>query len=175
MRDERARGGAIELEPEARGLRAHPLGQLPGLDGGMCHDLAAGALDCAVQRGGRLRAPLLACEQRERRGGRHRRERGSQLLLDVGLLPALDALDEDHATDRPCAGGACGERHRRKRPCHTGGRREITLERLGAPGGALALGQRPQPGAPLGDRAVILSVDQIGGLQLGHCLIAPRG
>ena len=95
--------------------RAH-LAQLPRLDGHLRDDLAAGALDGVVQRRGRLGARLLAREQRERGVGRHLRDRRDELLLDVGLAPALDAFDDDHAL-RPIASviaaSACGDAGRR--------------------------------------------------------------
>ena len=44
----------------------------------------------------------------------------------------------------------------------------LAVEHLDARGVPLPLGQRPQPRAALGDRAVVVAVDQVGGLQLGH-------
>ena len=147
--------------PHARGLRARPLGQVPGLDGRLRDDLSTRLLDGRVQRRGRFGATLLAREQRDGRIGRHRRERGRERLLDLGLLPALDALDQDHAAPHH-------QRHRRQRPRDALRAGRLALQRLHAVGPAIAFGQRAQARAALGDRAVIVAVNQIRGLELGH-------
>ena len=44
----------------------------------------------------------------------------------------------------------------------------LALEQLDALGAALGLGERPQAGAPLGDPAVVVAVDQVRGLERRH-------
>ncbi len=162
LRDERLGGGGVERQAEARGLLARPLGELPRLDGQLRDDLSAGALDGVVQRGGCLRAGLLAREQRERGVGRHLRDGRGEVLLDVVLAPALDPFDDDHAPpDR--------ERHRGERVGDAGGRGGLAFEQLDARASPLlAFAERPQPRPPLGDGAVVVAVDQVGGPQVGH-------
>ena len=91
------------------------------------------------------------------------------MLLHVGLAPALDAFDEDHPTERtsrcpPIASvivaSACATRRRSPR---------LALEQLDAAGAtALRLGERAQPRPALGDRPVVVAVNQVGGLQRCH-------
>ena len=159
--DERVRGGGVERDPHARGLLARPLSQLPRLDRRLGDHLPARVLDRVVDRHGRLRAALLAREQRDRRVGRHLRHCRGEVLLDLPLLPALDAVDDDHAA-------ADRERHRAQRQRHTGGGAGLAVEHFDAGRVPLLLGQRLQPRAPLGDRAVVVAVDQVRGLQLCH-------
>ena len=91
------------------------------------------------------------------------------MLLHVGLAPALDAFDEDHPAQPRGLSRARRERHRRERLRDRGGRSRIALEQLDVARAApLSLRQRAQAGPALGDRAVIVAVNQIGGLQLGH-------
>ena len=144
-----------------RALRARPLAELPRLHRRLRDDLPARALDRVVDRRRRLAAVLLAREQRDRRLRRHLRHRGRQVLLDLGLLPALDPVDDDHAA-------ADRERHRAQRQRHAGRGARLAVEHFDAGRVALLLGQRLQPRAALGDGAVVVAVDQVGGLQLGH-------
>src|SRR4051812_19897579 len=86
------------------------------------------------------------------------------MLLDVLLAPALGAVDDDQPPpDR--------ERHRRERPGGPLRRRAVALQHLRA---AVGLGELVQPRAPLPDCAVVVAVDQIGGLELGHAADSRR-
>ena len=81
---------------------------------------------------------------------------------DIGLAPALGAFGDDHAP------AFADERHGGQRAGHGGGRGGLALQQLHTGGSpTLGFGQRPQPGAPLGKRAVVVAVDEIGGLQGG--------
>ncbi len=89
---------------------------------------------------------------------------GIELALDVGVAPALDAFDDDHAP-------ADGERHRGERVGDGCRRRALAVEQLDVRDAAVGfgpLGERAQPGAALGDGAVVVAVDQVRGLELGH-------
>ncbi len=48
------------------------------------------------------------------------------------------------------------------------GRAQLALEHLHPAGAALGLGERAQLGAALGDAAVVVAEDQVGGLERGH-------
>ena len=80
---------------------------------------------------------------------------------DVGVLPALDAVGDHEAP-------AERERHRAERRGDRVRRAGVALEQLDAAGAALALGHRAQPRAALGDAAVVVAVDQVGGAEGGH-------
>ena len=91
----------------ARAARAcDPARQLPRLDAALLGDLAAGLLDRLAQPVGDLVAALLAGEEARPSGlAVHALQRGGD-LLDVGVLPALDAVGDHEAA-------AHRERHRR--------------------------------------------------------------
>ena len=95
--DERAGGALVELEAELAGARLHPAGQLPRLDAALDRDLPAGALDGGAQPVGDLVAALLAAEQRERERLAVHALHGGGDELDVGVLPALDAVGDHEA------------------------------------------------------------------------------
>ncbi len=102
--------------------------------------------------------------------GRHRAERRLE-LVQVVLAPALDALDDMKRRPIPSviAESVAAARLRRRR---------LALQDLDARRPALRLGQRAQPRAALGDAAVVVAVDQVGGLERGHTpmlAVAPVG
>ena len=153
---------ASSVRPRRARLLARPLGELPRLDRHLRDDLPAGALDRrrAAPPGAFARASSRANSASVVSGGICAIA-GSEMLLDVRLAPALDAFDDDHApADR--------ERHRGER------RGDARRRRLRRPRAARrsrrrpsAFGERAQPRAALGDRAVVVAVDQVGGLELG--------
>ena len=98
-------------------------------------------------------------DRRVRRDRRQCRDERGELLL----LPALDALDDDEAP-------ADGEGHGIERQGDRLRGGVLALEQLHALSPALLLGQRAQPGPPLGDAAVIVTVDEVGGLEAGHAV-----
>ena len=51
---------------------------------------------------------------------------------------------------------------------HRVGRASVALEQLDAADAALLLGHGAQPGPPLGDAAVVVAADEIGGAEGGH-------
>ena len=162
VRDERLRRGAVELEAEPARLLAHPLRQLPGLDGALGADVAAGRLDRRRAARRRLGAALLAGEEGDGRLGRHRpRAPGARCACDLGVLPALDAVDDEEAPPD-------GEGHRAQRRGDRVRRRRVALEDLDA---ARARSRsRPARAAAraLGDTAVVVAVDEVGGLEGRH-------
>ena len=161
LSDERLRGIAVELDAELGRLALQPFRQLPGLQRALDGDVPARALDGLAERRADLEAPLLAPEEGDRRVGRNRLERGRDVGLDVRVLPALDAVDDDEApADR--------ERHGGKRAGDCLGRRGVALVAFQAAATRLALGERSQPGAALADAPVVVAVDEVGGLELGH-------
>ncbi len=81
--------------------------------------------------------------------------------LDLGVLPALDAVG-DHEPP------AHGEGHRRERPGDVLGRALVGLVDLDAGRSGRGLRHRAQLRAALGDAAVVVPVDQVGGLEGGH-------
>ncbi len=90
---------------------------------------------------------------------------GAQMLLHVRLAPTLHALDEDYATRLP----AHRQRHRCERLRHRRGRSGLALEQFDvARATPLSFRERAQTRPALGDRAVIVAVDQVCGLQLCH-------
>ena len=154
---QRLRAAAVELEAQPARLLDRPLGQVPGLDRGLLVDRAARLLDELVQALGRLEAALLAREEHHRRLlGQRRHHRGED--LQVGVLPALDPLgDHEPPTHR--------EGHRRQRHSDRLGRARLALEDLDAARSRALLCERAQLGAALGEPAVVVAVDQIGGLE----------
>ena len=83
------------------------------------------------------------------------------MILDVGLLPALGAVDDEKPPhDR--------ERHRVERTRDRLRRRRVALEAFDAVAARLALGQLAQRRAALADAAVIVAVDEVGGLEVRH-------
>src|SRR6202021_284844 len=99
----------------------------------------------------------------DRRLRRARRQRRREMLGDLGVLPALDAVHDDEAApDRERQGPQRERRVERRR----------ALEHLDRGGAARALGERPEPRAALADAAVVVAVDQVGRLEAGRH--APR-
>ena len=163
LRDQQLRAVLVEVELEAVGLLDHPLREIPGLDVHLGGDLPAGLLDRLVELVGRLVAALLAGEERDRqRLGVGARERRGD-LVDVALLPALDAVGDHEAP-------AHGEGHRGQRADDVLRRALLVLVELDARGARGGLGHRAQAGAPLGDPAVVIAVDQVGGAEAGHAV-----
>ena len=159
--DEGLGAGLVELEAVLAGPGLQPARELPRLDAALDGDRAAGGLDRGAQPVGDLVAPLLAAEQREReRLAVHALHRGGD-GLDVGVLPALDAVGDHEAA-------AHGEAHRRERDDHLVGRAQLALEHLDPAGAALGLGELAQLGAALGDAAVVVAEDEVDGLERGH-------
>jgi hypothetical protein len=113
-----------------------------------------------------LLAALLPGEEGNRRvrcDCRHRRRE----RLELALLPALDAVDDDEPPTKR-------ERHRVQGGRHRLGGCGVALEQLDPVGAALGLGHRAQVRAPLGYAAVVVAVDQVCGLERGHLLISER-
>src|SRR5207237_700186 len=137
-----------------------PARQLPRLDRGFGGDVAAGLGDGLAQPLGCLELPLLAREESNRRVGSDRRKRVLE-RVELLLLPALDAVDDDEPT---------ADRERQGAERDGDGIRRLALEHLYALRATPRLSQRPQPGAPLGDPAVVVAVDQIRRLERGHRL-----
>ena len=158
LADERLRRVAVERRAETRRLTLQPLGQLARLHRGLFADVAARGLHRLDERLGRLVAALLAREERDRRVRRDVRQRRHEVLLDVGVAEALDAVDHDDAM-------AHGERHRRERRGGGLGRGLVTGQDVDAGRAALALAERAQVRPALGDPAVVVAVDEIGGLE----------
>ena len=159
--DERLGAVAVELQVERPGLLGEPLRQVPGLHVDLGGDLAAGLLHRLVEPGGRLVAALLAGEERDREGLRVGTGERLRHGLDLGLLPALDAVGDHEAA-------AHRERHRAQRAGDVVRRAGVALVDLDAGRARGGLGHRPQPGAPLGDAAVVVAVDQVGGAEARH-------
>ena len=117
------------------------------------------------RRPSRARARPCCAPPRDRRRRSSCRARSpatrAQVRLDLGLLPALGAVDDEEAA-------ADGERHRVQRAGDRLGRRGVALEALDAAAARLALGQRAQRRPPLADAAVVVAVDEVGGLEGGH-------
>lgn len=161
LSDERLRAFAVKLNAELRRLALQPFRQLLGLQRALDRDVSARALDGLGERRADLEAPLLAAEEGDRRVGTDCLQRRRDMGLHVRFLPALDAVDDQKApADR--------ERHRRQRAGDRLRRRRVALEALQAARTRLALGERPQSGAALADATVVVAVDEVGGLELGH-------
>ena len=159
--DEGLGAGLVELEAVLAGAGLQPARQLPRLDAALYGDRAARGLDGGAQPVGDLVAPLLAGEHRERqRLAVHALHRGGD-GLDVGVLPALDAVGDHEAA-------AHGEAHRCQGDDDLLGRAQLALEHLHPAGSALGLRERAQLGAALGDAAVVVAEHQVDGLERGH-------
>ena len=159
--DQRLRSVAVELHVELAGFGLQPAGQVLGLQDVLFRDDAAGLLDRLRQQRRDLEPALVAAEERDRRVGRDRLQRGHEVRLDVGLLEAFGAVDDEEApADR--------ERHRVERAGDRLGARGVALEALDAVAAGLGLGDGAQGGATLADAAVIVAVDEVCGLEGGH-------
>ena len=161
LADQGLGAGLVELEAVLAGPGLDPARELPGLDAALHRDRAAGGLDRLAQAVGHLVAALLAAEHRERERLAVHAAHGGGDGLDVGVLPALDAVGDHEAA-------AHGERHRGEGGDHRVGRAVLALEHLDPAGAALGLRERAQLGAALGDAAVVVAEDQVGGLERGH-------
>ena len=144
-----------------RGLLDQPLRQVPGLDVDLGRDLAAGLLDGLEELRGRLVAALLAGEEGDREG----------LRVGGSRAPARPARRRSPSSAR------------RRRRSRTGGpsrtsscdsaaatfsrRARVALVDLDAGGAGRVLGHRAQARAALGDAAVVVAVDQVGGAEAG--------
>ena len=161
--DERAGGAGVELEAELRRpCSATQRGSSFALTAASSATTPPAGLTALPSAAGHLVAPLLAGEEGDgQRLGVDARQRGDD-RLDLGVLPALDAVGDHEAP-------AHGEGHRaeragdRARACRSRPRRP---RRRCAPLSASA--SAAQLRAALGDAAVVVAVDQVGGLEGGH-------
>ena len=159
--DERLGPIAIEVQVQPFRLLDQPFREIPGLDIHFGRDLAAGLLDSFDELRRCLVAALFAGEERDRErlgvGG----VEGLRDRLDVGILPAFDAVgDHEPPSHR--------ERHRAQRGGDVLGRALVGFVDLdaGRPGGRLRHRAKLRPA--LGDAAVVVAVDQVGGAEAGH-------
>ena len=92
---------------------------------------------------------------------------GHEVRLDLLLLEALGAVDDEEPPPH-------GEGHRAQRQRDLLGGRGVALEDLDAAGPGLALGQRAQAAAALGQAAVVVAVEQVGRLEGRHAAESRR-
>ena len=137
-------------------LLGQPLRQIPGLDVDLGGDLAAGRLDrrvrawrapCSGPPRGRRTRPS-ASPGRRPRAPRHRRRR----------RPPSSARRR-----RRSRTGARSRTSSRQRAATASGVHGVALVDLDARAAGRGLGHRPQARAPLGDAAVVVAVDEVGG------------
>ena len=159
--DERLGAGAVQRHAQPGRLADDPARQLSRLHGGLDHDLAAGRLDGRRELRRRLGPALLAGEEGDGGVGRHRGQGRDEVRLDLRLLEALGAVDDEESPAHREGHRAQGERDLLR------GRR-VALEDLDAARAGLALGQRTQATAALGQAAVVVAVEQVGGLEGRH-------
>ena len=142
--------------PELARVADAPLGQLPRLRGGVLAHLAAGLLD-------RLRELLrgLAARNQDQHG--FGRQGGERLLerRELGRLPGADVVHQQVAS-----GGL--EAQRRERAGHLARLALTRVEDLEPARPALVLGPAAHTSAPGVDLGVVVSADEVGGLQGGH-------
>ena len=126
-----------------------------------CATIAPGPLDRLVQRRRRLRAALLAREERDGRVRRHRRERRHEACSTSACFQrSTPSTKITRRPDRRASSPPAPPRRPLGWPPRPPAPRRCPA--------AIAFGQRAQPRAPLGDGAVVVAVDQIRGLELGH-------
>ena len=146
----------VELKPELAGVPDAPLGQLPGLGGGVLAGLAAGLLDGLVQ----LLGCLAAGNEDEDGFGRHVGER----LFQRGELVRLPGPDVVHQQ----VARAGIEAQHGEGAGDLAGVALPRVEQLEPAGPALGLRTPANPSAPGVDLGVIVAADEVGRLEIGH-------
>ena len=146
----------VELQPELARVADAPLRQLPRPGGGVFADLAAGLFHCLCQ----LLLVLTASNEDEDGFGWELVQR----LFERGELACLPGADVVH---QQVAGGRLEAQHRER----GGNLARVALagvEQLEATRSALVLGPAAHTGAPSVDLGVVVSADEVGGVQGGH-------
>ena len=121
-------------------------------------DVAARAFDSLDQRLGALSRPSSRAKNATVVSGGESASAGTRCFVTSASLRALDAVDHDDAM-------AHGERHRRERRGGGLGRGLVAGQDVDAGRAALALAERAEVRPALGDPAVVVPVDEIGGLE----------
>ena len=159
--DQRACAPACRARARAPRARLdQPARQLPRLDVALGGDLAAGRLDrLARAPAGALARPSSRAKNATVSVSRSMPAMRGGDRLDVGLLPALDAVGDHEAPAH--ARTSSRDSAPRPRPACT-----ASPSKTSTPAGAARrLGHRAQARAALGDAAVVVAVDQVGGLE----------